>query len=198
MSNDDLEGDDFALPNKETPGEQMLKIAKALDNVKKTNVKQSQSGSDDESDPRITREMETRDAELAEETWRPAGVLPDPPQRPGWKHRWIRASSRGELDKVNMARAMQENWRPCAASDYPEIVSQLAGEDRGRDLIEFGGLVLCRMTDKMAKSRNAYFDNIAKGQINAVNQRLAQEEGEGPIKFLNQSSSRSFGGGRRK
>lgn len=91
-----------------------------------------------------------------------------------------------------MARAMQENWRPCAASDYPEIVEQLTGEDRGRNLIEYGGLVLCRMPEKMAKARDRYFEQKARAQINAVNQRLREQEAQdGRVKFLNDSTSLS-------
>lgn len=191
MTNE-LDGVDFGAPENETPGEQMARIAKALDNAKTNPVKDRQSGSDSDRDPRSTRDMETREADLAEETWKPAGVLPDPPQRDGWVHRWVRASSRGELDKVNMARAMQESWRPCAASDYPEIVEQLTGEDRGRNLIEYGGLVLCRMPKKMAQARDRYFEQKARAQINAVNARLRDEEAqEQRVKFLNDSSSRS-------
>lgn len=171
-------------------GDQMKKIAAALDNAKAKSLTHTQSDEDDDPrDPRSTRQMDTRDAELAPLTWRPADVLPDPPQREGWVHRWVRGSTRGELDSVNMARAMREHWRPCSPSDYPEIVEQMPGSSN-KDSIEFGGLILCRIPAELARQRQEYYKRLSLRQINSVNARLLEEQGtETRVRYINEGES---------
>lgn len=173
-------------------GDQMKKIAVALDKDKAESLTLPQSSEEENEDsrsPRSTREMETRTAQAAPLTWRPADVLPDPPQRPGWVHRWVRGSSRGELDSVNMARAMREHWRPCSPSDYPEIVEQMPGSSN-KDSIEFGGLILCRMPAEVAKQREEYYKRLSLRQVQSVNARLKEEEGvETRVRYINEGES---------
>ena len=185
-----LSEDNFEeVKTKVNPADIMKSLADTIDNSKKMEFNDSVLGSETGS-LRATRDMETREADEAEQTWRPADVLPDPPQRPGWVHRWVRGASRGEVDKLNMAKAMREGWRPCAATDYPEIIEAMPFGGASTDLIEFGGLILCRMTEKMAKQREKYFRDKAMRQINSVNDRLKEEaRQEGNVAILNESKS---------
>lgn len=188
----DLMTDGFHDPNSSDPlAEQMLKLKIALDKQEEAR-QDSRKSSLGARTPRSTREMETREeADYAEETWQPAAVLPDPPQRDGWVHHWVRGSSRGETDKMNMARAIREGWVPCQASEYPEVIEAMIGEDRGRNLIEFGGLILCRLSTAKKAARDKYFKNLSLRQIDSVNQKLRDYEHSegGALKVLNSSSS---------
>ena len=171
-------------------GEQMAKLAEQLDKQKETVVQGGSGRNSDARAPRETREMTSREADAAPKTWRPADVLPDPPQRDGFVHRWVRGSSRGEQDAVNVARAMREGWRPCVAEDYPEVVAEMFGRSESSTTIEYGGLILCRLPIELAKQRQAYFDGLSTRQITSVNQRLAEEQrDENRIKYENGSRS---------
>jgi hypothetical protein len=169
-------------------GDQMKKIAASLDKQAEESLRVSRSAS--ERAPRTPRSAETRDADLAQQTWRPADSLPDPPQRDGWVHRWVRGSSRGEIDSVNMARSMREGWRPCAAEDYPEIVATMYNRGESTNTIEFGGLILCRLPVERAKARAKYYEEISLRQINSVNARLREDqEQDGRVKYTNEGTS---------
>lgn len=185
-------------------GDQLKKIAASLDKQKERTLSQGGKSSDRavaSRAPRQDREMETREAESAPLSWRPADVLPDPPQKEGWVHRWVRGSTRGEIDSVNMAKAMREGWRPCAAEDYPEISLAMYNKGESVGTIEFGGLILCRMTKEMADARNAYYEEMSLRQINSINTRLREEsEQEGRVRYENESLHREqrFTGNRRR
>jgi len=167
-------------------GDQMKKIAEALDRQRQEQL--SESRNTQSRAPRADREMETREAEAAPQSWRPADVLPDPPQKEGWVHRWVRGSSRGEIDSVNMAKAMREGWRPVSAKDYPEISLQMYNKGEAIDTIEFGGLILCRMPLETAKGRDEYHKKLSLAQINSVNARIREEQdNEGRVRYENES-----------
>lgn len=183
---------DGSLDDQPVIGETAKKIAEMLDNQKSASLSNTKSGNRavESRAPRSNRDMETREADLTPQTWRPADVLPDPPQRDGWVHRWVRGSSRGQVDSVNVARAMREGWRPCSASDYPEIALQMFNNGESVDTIEFGGLILCRLPVETANQRNNYYKNLSLAQINSVNQRLREEaEEEGRVRYDNRSRS---------
>ena len=47
------------------------------------------------SDNRKPREADSREMMQRPESWRPPEVLPEPNERPGWAHRWVRISMIG-------------------------------------------------------------------------------------------------------
>ena len=132
--------------------------------------------------PRETREMNVRKSE-PNIVWSPASNLPDPDQRDGWKHRWVRIAHGGHPDSTNMAKAMREGWSPAPASDYPELTPLLFDRSGNKDIIEFGGLVLCRMPEELAAARDRHFTNQAKKQVSAVNARLREGVGDDRLRF---------------
>lgn len=160
-----------------TPGQRMAALGRNLD----LQALEAPLGSDEDEDPRsprATREMNERKSE-ANINWRPASHLPDPPAKPGWGHRWIRVShnSAGSIDNANMAKAMREGWRPAPASEYPELTQILFGRSGNLDIVEFGGLVLCRISEELAKQRQAHFANKARRQLSSINARLRENAG---------------------
>lgn len=161
-----------------TPGQRMAALGKQLDIEA---LSTSLDEDDDPRAPRATREMKSR-KEAEKIFWRPASHLPDPPQKDGWVHRWIRVShnSAGSIDSANMAKAMREGWRPAPASEYPELTQILFGRSGNLDIIEFGGLVLCRIDEDLVKQRTAYFDRQTKRQLGSINARLAEGAGGDP------------------
>ena len=47
---------------------------------------------------RESREVQTREQTERPKRWKPPSSLPDPLQRDGWKHRWVRTSILGKED----------------------------------------------------------------------------------------------------
>ncbi len=186
---------DITNTGDDTPvlGGQMKKIAEALDKQASKSLTHAEPASDRASAaraPRSSREADTREAQATPQSWKPADVLPDPPQKDGFIHRWVRGSSRGEIDSVNMARSMREGWRPCSAADYPEITATQYNRGETTDTIEFGGLILCRMPVETAKARNQYYKNLSLRQIQSVDQRLKEEQqAEGRVRYVSESAS---------
>ena len=61
---------------------------------------------------KILRELETRETEKKPvATWAPPELLPQPNERPGWVHRYVRTSTLGTMDPMNISSKRRE-WRP--------------------------------------------------------------------------------------
>lgn len=127
-------------------------------------------------DSRISREHETREAESREEPWRPPNMLPDPHPRPGLVHRYIRTSSQGQSDPVNISQSFREGWTPVLAADYPELQVMSDHGTRWPEGIEIGGLLLCSAPAAKVKGRDAYYAEMAARQIKSVNDQLESEQ----------------------
>jgi len=121
------------------------------------------------------RDGETRAAE--EINWRPPSLLPDPDPRPGYVHRWVRYGLAGAMDSKNVSERRREYWEPCKIEDYPEFGHMVMDHgDKASGNIEIGGLVLCRMPERIAAQRQAYYDRLNRNQISAIDDQLKKEE----------------------
>lgn len=142
-------------------------------------------------DPRKDRDTETRDAV---KHWQPASVLPDPTPRAGWTFRWIRASTLGVEDPMNMSKQRREGWEPVRAEDHPEIPIELGMEpDRGgrfKGLVEQGGLILCKLPENMSRERQEHFNAMSRKQLESVNAQLERENNK-LMPLFNQQRSRT-------
>lgn len=125
---------------------------------------------------RTPRDSETRAAEMRVPAWRPANSLPDPQTRPGKKFRWIRTSSGGQSDSLNVARRFREGYVPAKAADYPELQLLSDTDSRHPDGVEVGGLLLCVSSDELVKARNDYYRAQTKAQAIAVDSQLMSEQ----------------------
>ena len=146
---------------------------------------------------RKPRSTETREADVRQTSWKPAHDLPSPAPQDGYKFRWIRASMMGQADPANMARARREGWVPCKASDHPEISSDFAafGLTPASDLIEIGGLVLCKTTQETADSRREYYEDMTQRQTQSVDSNFLRENDPRMPLFREGKSKVSFGSG---
>lgn len=162
-------------------------------------------------DPRQEREFQSPEQGNREVSWIPPSTLPDPDQRPGYVHRWVRIDTYGTPDPKNYQARMREGWEPCRAEDYPELTSVMmpnsprdnSAPGRNPDKsatgnIIIGGLMLCRMPQEIADARNKYFKDLAARQLEAVDRNYMN--GEHPaMPLLKESRSRTrFGKGSAK
>lgn len=146
---------------------------------------------------RKPRSTETRETEARQVSWKPAHDLPVPNPIDGYGFRWIRVSMMGNPDPANMARSRREGWVPCKASDHPEISSDFAafGLAPSSDLIEIGGLVLCKAPREMLDQRDAYYADMTQKQTQSVDNNLFRENDPRMPLFREGKSKVSFGSG---
>ena len=125
---------------------------------------------------RAPRDTETRDSEVRETPWKPAPLLPQPNPRPGLDHRYVRASSRGEADNINVSQALRDGWEPVTASDYPElqIISDRDSQYPGNVLI--GGLLLCARPKEIGEKFQELADKESQGQMEALDRNYFREQ----------------------
>lgn len=126
---------------------------------------------------RTPRDTATRQDEVrTTRQWLPPSLLPEPAPEPGYVHRWIRFALNGAQDPAYISKSAREGWEPCKLSEHPELRMQVNPRADGvhADMIEMGGLVLCRMPKEMAQQRDAYYARIATAQNQRASADYAQ------------------------
>jgi hypothetical protein len=143
---------------------------------------------------RNTRTSETRETESRRKPWAPPSVLDAPPPPEGYKHRWVRASIRGEEDKGNVFNRLRQGYEPVRADDHPGYQAPTIEDGKHAGVIGNGGLILTRVPVETAQERTAYYGGRTREQMDAVDQDLMKEQH--PSMPINQSrqSRVSFGG----
>ena len=146
-------------------------------------------------DNRIKRDHETREKTVATRSWEAPDILPQPDPQPGYQFRYIRISTLGETDARNISSKIREGWEPCKAVDHPEITMVVVENERFKDNIVIGGLMLCKMPEEMVLQRKAHFEQMTKNQMDAVDNNLMRENDPRMPIFNDRKSSVTFGKG---
>ncbi len=144
---------------------------------------------------RLNREQEQREATTRKRSWVRPEVLPSPNPEPGYTYHWVRVSIRGEADPQNTSMKLREGWEPVKASDHPEIAIPGVENERFKDNVVMGGLMLCKMPTEMVKERNAYVEQISESQIRSVDNQLMRENNPRMPLFAERKSTTTFGKG---
>jgi len=144
---------------------------------------------------RVNRETESRDKTERPKRWMPPQLLPNPNPEPGYGFRWIRVSTLGNDDPMNVSSKLREGWEPVKASDHPEIQLMGGGKNRYPDSIEIGGLILCKTPSEFIKQRDDHFQMQADGQMSSVDNNLMRESDPRMPLFKERRSEVSFGRG---
>ncbi len=146
-------------------------------------------------DTRAPRKSATRETETRRKPWAPPSHLAAPPAPEGFVHRWIRVAMRGEEDKMNVNSKLREGWEPVLATDHPEIFLSGIENERFKDNIVIGGLLLCKAPQEMVDERNQYYQEQAKGQMTSVDNSLMRENDPRMPLFNDRKSTVTFGKG---
>jgi len=143
---------------------------------------------------RTPRTADTREKETRRKPWAPPSVLDAPPAPEGYKHRWVRASIRGEEDKGNVFNRLRQGYEPVRAEEHPEYQAPTIDDGKHAGVIGNGGLILTRVPVETAHERTEYYGNRTREQMTAVDQDLMKEQHPSmPINQQRQSKV-SFGG----
>ena len=91
------------------------------------------------------RESETRAKTERRKPWTPPSQLDAPPAPKGFKHRWIRAESVGQMDQKNVSARLREGWEFVRADEYSDMEWPSIDTGRYSGVIAVGGLMLARI-----------------------------------------------------
>ncbi len=146
-------------------------------------------------DNRLDRELETREKTARKTAWKRPEVLPSPTPEEGYVYRWIRVANQGQVDATNVSSKLREGWTAVKASDHPEITLVTIENDRFKDNVVIGGLMLCKAPVELANERNEHYSQQTASQMNAVDNNLMRENDPRMPIFNDRKSKVTFGKG---
>jgi len=144
---------------------------------------------------RKDRELETRERTVRKKAWTRPEVLPSPNPEPGYDFHWVRVSTQGQVDATNVSSKLREGWEPVKATDHPEITIVAIEQERFKDNIVIGGLMLCKAPKEMVEERNAYYNDQAQAQMTSVDNSLMRENDPRMPLFNERKTKVTFGKG---
>ena len=126
--------------------------------------------------------------------WAPPSSLDAPPAPDGFRHRWIRAESVGFDDTKNVSGKLRSGWELVRADEYPDSNYPKVKDGKYAGVIGVGGLLLARIPEEIAKSREEYFAQRTKDREDAIaNDPLKEQHPSMPISKERQTRV-TFGG----
>tara|TARA_R110000787_G_scaffold61681_2_gene139597 strand:+ start:4116 stop:4565 length:450 start_codon:yes stop_codon:yes gene_type:complete len=144
---------------------------------------------------RLARDHETREKSARKRAWQRPEVLPSPDPEPGYKYHWVRVSTQGQMDATNVSSKIREGWEPVKAVDHPEITIVNIENDRFKDNVIIGGLMLCKAPVELVEERTAYYSEQSASQIRSVDNNLMRENDPRMPLFNERKTKVTFGNG---
>ena len=146
-------------------------------------------------DNRINREQNTREKETRKKAWQRPEILPSPNPEPGYEYHWVRVSTQGLVDATNVSSKLREGWEPVKAKDHPEITMVTVENEKFKDNVVIGGLMVCKAPKELIEERNAYYAEQTKAQIDSVDNNLMRENDPRMPLFNDRKTKITFGNG---
>ena len=125
---------------------------------------------------KTSRVSQTRAKNEKPKVWAPPSSLDAPPAPEGFRHRWLRAESMGEDDARNISGKIRSGWEFVRADEYPGTDFPVIENGKYAGLIGVGGLVLARISEELAQSREQYFSNKTAEREEAVQNDVLKEQ----------------------
>jgi len=144
---------------------------------------------------RINREQTVRETTTRKQAWRRPETLPAPKEEAGYTYRWIRTTTQGQVDATNVSSKLREGWEPVKASDHPEITLVTIENDKFKDNIVIGGLMLCKAPIELKNERTAFFKQQTDNQMRSVDNNLMRENDPRMPLFNDRKTKITFGKG---
>ena len=148
---------------------------------------------------RTARANQTREKTAQRRPWAPPSMLDAPPAPDGFKHRWIRAETRGFDDTKNVSAKMREGWELVRKDEYPDFEAPVVESGKYEGVFGVGGLILARIPEETVAERSAYFQGKTQDQMDAVDYDMLRENQHSTmtINKPDRQSRVTFGGPRR-
>ena len=146
-------------------------------------------------DNRINREQNTREKETRKKAWQRPEILPSPNPEPGYEYHWVRVSTQGLVDATNVSSKLREGWEPVKAKDHPEITMVTVENEKFKDNVVIGGMMLSKAPEELIEARNSYYAEQTKAQIDSVDNNLMRENDPRMPLFNDRKTKITFGNG---
>jgi len=144
---------------------------------------------------RLDHELSVREKKVRRKAWTRPETLPSPTPEAGYEFHWVRVSTQGQTDSTNVSSKLREGWEPCLAKDHPEIVMVSIEQERFKENVVIGGLMLCKAPAEMVEERNAYYSEHTNAQMRSVENNLMRESDPRMPIFNDRKSKVTFGKG---
>jgi len=144
---------------------------------------------------RLDRDLGSREKESRKKAWQRPELLPSPNPEPGYDFHWVRVSTQGQIDATNVSSKLREGWEPVKASDHPEITLVTIENERFKDNVVIGGLLLCKAPKELKEERTAYYENQTRSQMHSVDNNLMRENDPRMPLFNDRKTKVTFGNG---
>jgi len=144
---------------------------------------------------KINREHTTREKSTRKRGWQRPEVLPSPAPEDGYAFKWVRVSTQGRVDATNVSSKLREGWEPVKAEDHPEITMVAIENEKFKDNVVIGGLMLCKAPSELPQERNAYYEQQSTAQIHSVDNNLMRENDPRMPLFNERKTKVTFGKG---
>jgi hypothetical protein len=144
---------------------------------------------------RLDRELTTREKTARKRSWAPPELLPTPKPEEGYTYHWVRIATRGESDPMNVSSKLREGWEPVKAADHPEIFLASIENERFKDNVVIGGLMLCKAPVEFVEDRNAFYNQQADAQVKSVDNNFMRENDPRMPLFSEKKTQVTFGKG---
>src|SRR6056300_961019 len=144
---------------------------------------------------RLDRDLGSRETESRKKAWQRPELLPSPTPEAGYDYHWVRVSTQGQVDATNVSSKLREGWEPVKATDHPEITMVAIEQERFKDNIVIGGLMLCKAPKELVEERNEYYSTQAKSQMHSVDNNLMRENDPRMPLFNERKTKVTFGKG---
>jgi len=146
---------------------------------------------------KTSRASETRSKTNRPQVWTPPSSLDAPPAPDGFRHRWIRAESLGFDDTKNITGRMRSGYELVRSDEFPEANYPIVKDGKYAGVIGVGGLLLARVPEEIAKSREDYFAKRTQERADAIaNDPMKAQHPSMPIS--NERQTRVTFGGTKK
>ena len=100
----------------------------------------------------------------------------------------------GFVDTKNIQGRLRSGYELVRADEYPEDDFPTIGEGKYAGVIGHGGLVLTRVPEEIARSRQEYFAKQAQEQQAAIDNDLMKEQHRGMPIDIDRQTRTTFGG----
>ena len=147
-----------------------------------------------EKDTKTSRASQTRSKTERPKVWTPPSSLDAPKAPNGYRHRWIRVETMGFDDTKNVQGKLRSGWELVRADEYPGSEYPIITEGKYKGMIGVGGLVLARIPEEIAKSRDEYFRNMTRDANEALEHDLKREQHKSMPISQDRQSRVQFGG----
>lgn len=144
---------------------------------------------------RVPRELETRERATRKRAWVQPDVLPSPNPEPGYDFHWVRISTRGQADPMNVSLKLREGWEPVKAVEHPEVHVANIEDERFKDNIVIGGLMLCRAPKELVEERTSHYQAQNEAQIQSVDHNFMRQNDPRMPLYVERKSRVTFGRG---